>query len=79
MKIPPGTLRTSAVNNIIGIMHQAHVAGPWACEAVRTTTFGGEVNTEITFRVGLPVEGWDIRTPDPRPAVTINIKESSGQ
>lgn len=84
----PGYLRGGAVNQIIGIMHEAHVSGAWAVESVRTERLGtsghlvaegGTVRTTIVFVVGVIMPGHDIRIPDDRTRVTVTVEESTGQ
>lgn len=81
----PGFLRGSAVNQIVGIMHQAHAGGPWALESAETETviegvpngLPGYMLTTLTFAVGvLYAESRDV---DTRPRVVITVQESSGR
>lgn len=68
MRTSPDFLRGEAVAQIVGIMHQGHVAGPWSLMSVDTTD---GVST-LTFAVG---SIYPEANGDERQRVEIQIRE----
>ena len=67
----PGFLRNYAVSTLIGHMHTAHVAGPWAVDQVVSRP----TKTTIVFAVGTIHPRPDGTWTDERPRVTVTVAE----
>lgn len=72
MTTTPGFLRGTAVAAIIGAIHNAHVAGPWALESAETHGNTGDQTTILTFAVGVVYPD----TKDERERITISIDDA---
>lgn len=64
----PGFLRSEAVRQVIGAIHNAHLSGTWDLQSVETYN---DIST-LSFRVGTQEKYGDA---DQRPQVEITVRE----